>query len=132
MLCDTTTQKSNSACSVQHGEEPTVQAIASLFRELCYNNKDNLQAGIIVAGWDKYHGGAVYSVPLGGSIHQQPFAIGGSGSTYIYGLCDSTYRHNMTKEECLKFVSTALSHAMSRDGSSGGCIRMAVIDSEGV
>ncbi len=30
------------------------------------------------------------------------------------------------------FVRTALSHAMSRDGSSGGCVRLAVIDETGV
>ncbi|KAI3636680.1 hypothetical protein MIR68_002286 [Amoeboaphelidium protococcarum] len=118
--------------AVQHGEAPTVRTVASLFRELCYNNKDNLQAGIIVAGWDKYHGGEVYSVPLGGSVHKQPFAIGGSGSTYIYGFCDAEYKVGMSRDECLSFVSRALSHAMSRDGSSGGCIRMAVIDKSGV
>ena len=29
----------------------------------------------------------------------------GSGSTYIYGHCDATYKRNMTKEECYKFVA---------------------------
>ena len=29
----------------------------------------------------------------------------GSGSTYIYGHCDATYKHGMTKEECFKFVA---------------------------
>jgi 20S proteasome subunit beta 1 len=75
-----------------------------LFRELCYNNKDNLSAGIIVAGWDKHYGGEVYSVPLGGSLHKQPFAIGGSGSSFIYGYCDAQYKENMSKEECIEFV----------------------------
>ncbi|RHN70732.1 putative proteasome endopeptidase complex [Medicago truncatula] len=27
--------------------------------------------------WDKYKGGHIYGVPLGGTIVQQPFAIGG-------------------------------------------------------
>jgi 20S proteasome subunit beta 1 len=36
-----------------------------------------LQAGMIVGGWDKYEGGQIYSVPLGGTILRQPFAIGG-------------------------------------------------------
>ena len=92
-------------CSVQYGEAPTVRVVSSLFRELCYNNKDALQAGIIGAGWDKYHGVEVYSVPLGGSLHQQPFAIGGSGSTFIYGFCDAEYKENMTRDECISFVS---------------------------
>lgn len=61
----------------QHQQHPKVSTIANLFREICYQNKQNLMAGIIVAGWDKYHGGQVFSVPLGGSLHKQPFAIGG-------------------------------------------------------
>jgi hypothetical protein len=35
---------------------------------------------------------------------RQKFAIGGSGSTYIYGLVDAAYRDNMTKVECQDFV----------------------------
>ena len=35
---------------------------------------------------------------------KQNFAIGGSGSTYIYGLVDANYREGMTKDECKEFV----------------------------
>lgn len=38
----------------------------------------------------------------------------------------------MSGEECEKFVLNSLSLAMSRDGSSGGVIRMAIIDKDGV
>lgn len=41
------------------GEEPKVKVAANIFRELCYNNRDNLSAGIIVGGWDKTEGGQV-------------------------------------------------------------------------
>ena len=37
---------------------------------------------------------------------RQSCAIGGSGSSYIYGYVDSNFRPNMTKEECLAFVKT--------------------------
>ena len=53
---------------------------------------------------------------------RQPFAIGGSGSSYIYGYVDATYREGMTKEECLQFTANALALAMEREGSSGGVI----------
>jgi 20S proteasome subunit beta 1 len=62
---------------MQKGEAPDVKTAASLFRKICYNYKDQVQAGIIVAGWDKYKGGSVYNISMGGSLHQQPFAIGG-------------------------------------------------------
>ncbi|GLE02342.1 hypothetical protein PINS_up018266 [Pythium insidiosum] len=114
------------------GRRPKVHTAANLFRSLCYNNKDRLLAGIIVAGVDPVKGGQVFSIPIGGAMVEQDFAIGGSGSTYIYGYVDSAYRPNMTKEECQSFVKKALAHAMARDGSSGGVIRMVTITADDV
>jgi 20S proteasome subunit beta 1 len=87
---------------------------------------------VCCVGWDPRDGGSVYALPLGGSLVKQDWAIGGSGSTYIYGFCDAYYKRNMTKDECLVFVRKALAHAMARDGSSGGVIRTVVIDQNGV
>lgn len=79
----------------------------------------------------------------------------GSGSAYIYGYCDSNWKEGWGKEQTLEFVRngeltllvtapffimcltlptslSALSLAMSRDGSSGGTIRMADITEKGV
>ena len=36
-----------------------------------------LQTGLIVGGWDKYEGGKIYGIPLGVTVVEQPFAIGG-------------------------------------------------------
>jgi len=118
--------------SIELDSDPKVAVAAALFQDLCYQNKDRLLAGIIVAGWDKKSGGQVYSITLGGTMVRQQFAIGGSGSTYIYGLCDAEFKQGMTKQQCQAFVKKALSHAMARDGSSGGVIRMATIDETGV
>ena len=75
----------------------------------------------------------------------------GSGSTYVYGYCDATYQEGWGRDETVNFVKnsasllwpfpnsfncltliTALALAMSRDGSSGGVIRMCVITESGV
>lgn len=65
----------------------------------------------------------------------------------MYGYCDATYQEGWSKEETITFVKnsesttslrktpnspTALALAMSRDGSSGGCIRLAVITEDKV
>ena len=60
-----------------YNEPPPVHTVAALFEKLCYENKDQLSAGIIVGGWDKENGGSVFNIPLGGGIFQQPWAIGG-------------------------------------------------------
>lgn len=72
----------------------------------------------------------------------------GSGSTYVYGYCDATYREGWSEQETVQFVKNSMSHvlqsylgtilisalalAMARDGSSGGTIRMCVITKDKV
>ena len=108
---------------VETGNVPLVKTAAHLMRKLCYENKDKLLAGVIVGGWDPVEQGSVYNVPLGGACIKMPFAIGGSGSTFIYGLVDALYKPDMTEEETLMLVKKCVAHAMARDGSSGGIIR---------
>lgn len=88
----------------QTGEEPRVEEAASEFKNYCYNYRDSLVAGIIVAGWDKERGGQVYSIPLGGMCVRQSCTIGGSGSSYVYGFVREFYRENMERNECIEFV----------------------------
>ncbi|XP_047493989.1 proteasome subunit beta type-6-like [Penaeus chinensis] len=117
---------------VKLGEPPLVQVAANTFKEICYNYRDMLMAGIIVAGWDKTNGGQVYTIPLGGMIARQPVAIGGSGSTFVWGYVDATYKPNMNKEQTVDFVKNTLTLALTRDGSSGGVVRVAIITKDGV
>ncbi|XP_059485499.1 proteasome subunit beta type-6 [Neocloeon triangulifer] len=118
--------------SLEQGEPPLVETAANIFRQLCYDYRDQLTAGIIVAGWDSRKGGQVYCVPIGGMLVRQPISVGGSGSTYVYGYVDANYKDNMTRDECKKFVSNTLALAMMRDGSSGGVIRLGAIDQTGI
>lgn len=71
-------------------------------------------------------------VPISGMIVRRDFYIGGSGSIYAMGFLDATYRPGMSKEECLDMAKKAVAMAIARDGSSGGCIRYAVVTKDGV
>merc|ERR1711907_329462 len=118
--------------SIELEADPEVKTCAYLFNKLNYQNKNALSAGLIVAGWDKYSKGSVWTIPLGGGLVEQPFSLGGSGSGYIYGYCDANYRPDMTRAECEEFVKNAVALAMSRDGSSGGVVRLCTINEEGM
>lgn len=118
--------------SIELDHLPKVRTASSLFKKLCYENRNHLLAGIICAGYDDEQGGQVYSINLGGAMIRSPYTTSGSGSTYIYGFCDQHYRKGMSAEECKQFVLHALSLAMIRDGSSGGIARIAKITKEGV
>ncbi|CAF0845501.1 unnamed protein product [Rotaria sordida] len=118
--------------SAEMNEPPLVRIAANCVRRLIYQYRDDFVAGMIVAGWDKKLGGQVYSCPLGGLLVRQPVTLGGSGSTYIWGYLDNNYRPNMTKQECFDFVLKGITLAITRDGSSGGCARLAIINKDGV
>lgn len=118
--------------AIELGKNPTVNSCANLFQLLAYNNKDHLMAGLIVAGYDDERGGQLYSIPLGGSRFRVPFTAGGSGSSYISGLIDATYKKDMTADEARAWVKKCIAHAMAVDGSSGGLIRTVVITKDGV
>jgi 20S proteasome subunit beta 1 len=117
---------------IETGEEPLVKSAAVVFKDICYNYRDQMSAGMIVGGWDAQKGGQVYAVPIGGMILRQPVAMGGSGSTYIYGYMDSAYKEKMSKEDTVQFVVKGLALAMSRDGSSGGVARIGIITKDGI
>ncbi|KAJ8377872.1 hypothetical protein AAFF_G00250230 [Aldrovandia affinis] len=117
--------------SIEIGRDPLVLSAATLVKNISYKYKEDLSAHLIVAGWDRREGGQVYAT-LNGLLTRQPFAVGGSGSFYIYGFVDAEYKPDMSKEECQGFVISTLSLAMSRDGSSGGVAYLVTIDDKGV
>jgi 20S proteasome subunit beta 1 len=108
-----------------------VKLVANLTMQLAYRNKDRLSAGMIIGGWDKVLGPQIYGIPLGGSLTRVPFTVGGSGSAYIYGWCDNTWKEDMTREEAEAWVARSISLAIARDASSGGVIRMVTIHESG-
>jgi len=101
-------------------------------REIIYSNKNALSASMICSGWDPYEGFQVYQVNSGGYFDEADWALGGSGSTFIWGYVDANYKKGMSKMECKEFIKSCVALAMYRDGSSGGVIRILDITEEGV
>lgn len=54
---------------------------------------------------------------------REKITIGGSGSGFIYGFVDSGYKENMSKEECIKFVSKGKSSNLFDPRSSVYCFQ---------
>lgn len=67
-------------------------SMGSCWLQMNYQNKDALMGAMIVAGYDKHEGGQVYGVPIGGTVVREPWAVDGSGSTYIWGYMDNDFR----------------------------------------
>ncbi|GAX72640.1 hypothetical protein CEUSTIGMA_g96.t1 [Chlamydomonas eustigma] len=112
-------------------QRASVEVVAKLVMQINYQNKDHLVGALIIAGYDDVKGGQVYGCPIGGTLASEKWTIDGSGSTFIWGYCDSEYRDDFNREEAENFVQEACALAMSSDASSGGCIRMVTVNKDG-
>ena len=110
---------------------PSVRKAAYLMHKYIYDYSDFLLAAIIMAGYDE-SGGRVFKINVCGTINEVNIAVSGSGSAFIFGYCDITYREGMTLDESIDFARTAVRLAANRDCSSGGVVRIASITAEGV
>ena len=102
---------------------PSVQSAGNVVKNIIYNNP-GMSAHVCVSGWDPYKGYQIYDVNVTGFMQEASMNLGGSGSTYIKGYCDINFREDMSLEEAKQFITTGIQLAISRDNSSGGCIRL--------
>lgn len=127
---------------IVHSRSSCVSDAAHLIKNYLLSN-DSMSASLICAGYDHLkEKGLIYSIDLGGTLMEQTqWACNGSGSGYILGMLDDGYpkmkggRDNIesmwNEQEAIEFVKKAIGLAMDRDGSSGGVIRVYVINREG-
>lgn len=110
----------------------TLSQIAHLLRNLIRESSSEVKASLICAGYEDGKG-KIYSIAPSGLLLEEKrgYALSGSGSTFITGLVDQTYRPDMTQEEATNFVVQAIRRAIERDGSSGGFVRLYVLNREG-
>uniref|UniRef100_H2ZV98 Proteasome subunit beta n=1 Tax=Latimeria chalumnae TaxID=7897 RepID=H2ZV98_LATCH len=121
--------------SIELDERPLVHTAASLFKEMCYQYREDLMAGIIVAGWDKRKAGQLNLGPGWAPLMCWQVSVGGtfaSSFSPLYIFFFGGGRGAIFKTFCLVFFPAALALAMDRDGSSGGVIRLAAITEQGV
>lgn len=112
-------------------KKPTVRDCGWEFKKILFNYREELSASIIIAGYDKYEGGQIYTIPSGGLVTRQSVTASGSGSTFVHSYLDINWKPGMTKEEAIELVRMAVGLAVHRDGSSGGIIRIAIINENG-
>ncbi|KAH8248869.1 hypothetical protein KR032_003928, partial [Drosophila birchii] len=119
-------------CTGSTGKPVKVLKAAYEFRNCCYSNRLTMLAGIIVAGWDETRGGQVYSILLGGMLTRLPYAIAGSGAPYLRGYVMHHYKPGMNLKQCIEMVKCAIQAGIRFDCSSGGVVRIGVIDKDGM
>ncbi len=121
---------------------PTVSEVAHFLRYQMRNSnvQESFQASLICAGYDEDSGGQIFGITPGGSLWEEKnFCVSGSGSTILLGYLDDAlqstdgdFSSDLTKEEATALVTKLLRLSIGRDGSSGGLVRLYVIDRTGL
>jgi len=85
---------------------------------------------LVLGGFDET-GGHVYSLDAAGGAIPDKYTAGGSGSPYVFGVLEDSYRDNLSTEEGVNIAIRAITAAKNRDSASGGFINVAVITKDG-
>jgi len=116
---------------LRNKERMSVAAASKIFANIMFSYRGyGLSVGSMVCGWDK-RGPQIYYVDSEATrLRGDRFCVG-SGGTYAYGVLDTGYKYDMTKEEAVELGRRAIFHATHRDSFSGGVVNVFHIDAQG-
>jgi 20S proteasome subunit beta 1 len=121
--------------SYRYGMKPTISQVAHCVRSFVYGSSGSVS--LLVAGYDQNEKeGCIWSVsPSGALLKEDAYAVSGSGSSYIIGYLDHNLLQpggkQLSEDDAVDFCKQAIELAMNRDGSSGGLVRILVLNAEG-
>ena len=97
-----------------------LKTVATLYKNLCYPNKDALGCAFIIS-----NGKEIMSIDSSGAVFQNDLiASYGSGSAYISGLLNCNVKDDMSREEVYNLLIKSVGYAVEYDASSGGNINI--------
>nr|UXY87261.1 26S proteasome SU B5 [Cryptomonas sp.] len=116
---------------LQNKQRISVSGASKLLANMIYKYKNTgLSIGTIVTGWDQ-NGPGIYFVDSDGNRIKVKLVSVGSGSTFAYGILDSSYKWDLSIEEACEIARRAIYQAAFKDPFSGGSINVYIIREEG-
>lgn len=118
---------------VEEATVPETKYIANITRNILYQGRSFFIAMMIVGGFSNQEKkGLLYGVDLLGTLFEEDkFLSFGSGSPFSLGVLEADWKPNMTKEEGIELVKTAITSSRERDAASGYHIQICTIDKDG-
>lgn len=118
---------------VEEEKVPEPKYIASITRNILFSGRSFFVSMMIVGGYSlKENAGRLYGIDLLGTLYEEDkFISFGSGSPFSLGVLEADWKPNMTKEDGIELIKTAISSSRERDAASGFKIQICSIDKEG-
>lgn len=118
---------------VEESEVPGPKYIANVTRNILFSGRSFFLSMMIIGGYSvEEKKGKLYGVDLLGTLfEEESFISFGSGSPFSLGVLEADWKPNMSKEEGIELIKTAISSSRERDAASGYKIQICTIDKEG-
>jgi proteasome beta subunit len=118
---------------VEDEKVPEPKYIASITRNILFSGRSYYLAMMIIGGYSlKESKGALYGVDLLGTLYEEEnFLSFGSGSPFSLGVLEADWKPNLTKNQGINLIKTAISSSRERDAGSGYKIQLCTIDKNG-
>ncbi len=118
---------------VEDEKVPEPKYIASITRNILFSGRSYYLAMMIIGGYSsKESKGVLYGVDLLGTLYEEEnFLSFGSGSPFSLGVLEADWKPNLTKNQGINLIKTAISSSRERDAGSGYKIQLCTIDKNG-
>jgi len=122
---------------IRTGRSMTIKEIANMTSNWLYGmirSPSMIQDVVhfLLAGRDK-HGLHLFDLYFDGSfVEVKNYISSGSGSVFVYGVLESSYKENLSSEEGIKLVEKCIDVAIQKDSASGNGIDIFLINEDGV
>jgi proteasome beta subunit len=109
----------------------TVRGTSTLISNIMQGSRYYPYMAMLIVGGHDRDGFHLYSIdPMGGAEETTKFTATGSGSPFAYGILETDYKENISKEDAMKVAWKAIKAARERDVFSGGKTMMVIIDKD--
>jgi 20S proteasome subunit beta 5 len=116
---------------IQNKHRISVAGASKILANILYKYKNKgLSMGAIITGWDQTGPGLFYVDSEGSRIKTKIISVG-SGSTFAYGILDSSYEWNLKLIQGIELGRNAIFNSSFRDAFSGGKISTFIVRKEG-
>jgi len=118
---------------VEDEKVPEPKYIASMTRNILFSGRSYYLAMMIIGGYSlKESKGVLYGVDLLGTLYEEDNYVSfGSGSPFSLGVLEADWKPNLTKNQGIDLIKTAISSSRERDAASGYKIQICTIDKKG-
>ncbi|MGM5480436.1 MAG: proteasome subunit beta [Nanobdellota archaeon] len=123
--------------SIRTNRDMTVKEVVNLLRNYVFGTIRTPSmipdiAHLLVGGSD-HHGLHLYEVYPDGTLNEiKDYVSSGSGSVFAFGVLESKFRADISKDDALKLAEECVDVAIQRDSASGNGADIYLIDSTGV